>query len=338
MTRTTLAGLLMLATLCLALVSVAAPTKFMVTGYVQGRADDRIGSQGSPAASTFEIRRAYMYVRGTVDEHITGTLLLAMQPTVRVEHAYGEYASKPHMVRLGLVPLPLGYEIPLSSSRLITLERSQIVTDLIVKNKGTELFFFDRGLFYYYAPGKGINVSVAVVNGQPVENASGNEGMFTKDNNEGKPVLGRVGYTLKNGEVGVSYYNGTRNVAAANSKLTLYAADLQLNRAPFTVLAEVMKAKDGGIEKNGGYVTVAYRPAKWNLQPYARMDVEDANTNTPNTSFARLTAGAAYFLNPTSKVSLEYESINAGANFAGAAAPNGNQPHGRLTGQFQVIF
>jgi hypothetical protein len=337
MTRTSLVGWLMLATFCLALASVAAP-KFMVTGYVQGRAGDRIGSQGSPAVSTFELRRAYMYVRASVDEHVTGALLLAMQPTTRVEHAYAEYAAKPHMVRLGLVPLPIGYEIPLSSSRLVTLERSQIVSDLIVKSAGAEIYFFDRGLFYYYGTGKGINVAVAAVNGRPVENAGANEGTLTKDNNDGKPIVGRVGYSLKGGEVGASIYTGTRTVGGANSKLTLYAADLALNRAPFTLIAEAMKAKDGGVDKNGGYVTVAYRPADWNLQPYARVDVEDANADTPNNSYSRLTLGTAYFLNPTSKVSLEYETIDAGANFAGGAAANGGQPNGRLTGQFQVIF
>jgi len=279
-----------------------------------------------------------MYVRGSVDEHFTGTLLLAMQPTVRAEHAFAEYASKPYMVRLGLVPLPIGYEIPLTSSRLITLERSQIVTDLVVKNGGQDIYFFDRGVFLYYLPAKGLNVSAALINGQPVENSGGAEGLFTSDRNDGKPIVARVGYSIPGGEMGVSYYGGNRRVRVAapasdgSQRLTLYAFDLATNRGPFTIILEAMAATDGGIEKNGGYLTVAYRKAGSASQPYLRIDIEDQNTNAPNTNYQRLTAGYAYYLNPTSKVSLEFESIDAGANFAPG------QPNSRLTGQYQIIF
>ncbi|HOF86695.1 MAG TPA: hypothetical protein PLZ36_01150 [Armatimonadota bacterium] len=334
MTRVSLAVWL-LASLCLSLASPAAPTKWMVTGYVQGRVTDTL-DETPQTASTFQIRRAYMYVRGAVDEHITGTLLLAMQPTVRAEHAYAEYAAKPYMVRLGLVPLPLGYEIPLTSSRLVTLERSQIVTDLVVKNGGQDIYFFDRGIFLYYLPAKGLNVSAALINGQPVENSSGAEGLFTNDRNDGKPIVARVGYSIPGGEVGVSYYGGNRRVRTAASdgsqRLTLYAFDLATNRGPFTIIAEAMAGTDGGIEKEGGYLTVAYRKEGSASQPYLRFDIEDQDTAAPNTNYKRLTAGYAYYLNPAAKVSLEYESIDAGAAFAPA------QPNSRLTGQYQIIF
>jgi hypothetical protein len=332
MTRASLAALLLLASLCLSLVAVAAPTKWMVTGYVQGRVGDRLDDKGSPAVSTFEIRRAYMYVRGSVDEHITGTLLLAMQPTVRAEHAYAEYANKPCMVRLGLVPIPLGYEIPLSSSRLITLERSQIATDLMVKAGGTEIFFFDRGLYAYYLPGKGFNVSAGIANGQPVENNSAKEGTFTRDTNEGKPIVGRVGHAISGGEAGLSYYSGNRNIAGVPTRLTLYAFDLATTQGPLTVIVEAMGGKDGALEKQGGYVTAAYRKAGSASQPYLRLDMEDQDTDTPNNTYQRATLGYIYHLGPTSKLTAEYEMIDAGAAFAPV------QPNSRLTGQYQIIF
>lgn len=334
MTRSTLVGLLMLASLFLTLAAFAAPTKWMVTGYVQGRVGDRLDTQGSPTVSTFELRRAYMYVRGSVDEHVTGVLLLAMQPTTRVEHAYAEYANKPYMVRVGLVPIPFGYEIPLSSSRLITLERSQIVSDLMAKNAGTDIYFFDRGAFVYYLPGKGLNVSAALVNGMPVENSSAKEGAYTKDITEGKPIIARIGTTIPGGEAGVSYYGGNRIIPGATplNRLNFYAIDVETNRGPFTLLLEAMAGNDGLAEKRGGYLTVAYRKNGSNCQPYLRYDMEDQNVDTPNNNFSRFTVGNNFYLNPSTKLTLEFEQIDAGTAFAPV------QPDQRLTGQFQVIF
>jgi hypothetical protein len=340
--------------LVLSIPVIAAPTKYAFSGYVQARATDTFSNPaGATAVSTFQVRRAYAYLRASVDEHITGTLLLATVPDAHIEHAYVEYAAKPMMYRAGLVPVPFGYEAPISSSRLVTLERSQITTDLFTKNAGGQLYFMDRGAFVYYLPGKGINVSAAVVDGLPVNNGITTTASATNDNNENKPVVARVGYYIPGGEIGLSAFNGNRvttlatttltapvgggtvtstAVPAASTYLNAYALDLETQRGPLSLLAEAVKAKEGAVSKSGGYVTVAYRAKGSASQPYLRYDIMDANTDTPNNSFSRITAGYAYFLTPTTKLSGEYEMIDADTGFAPA------QPASRATAQMMVIF
>jgi hypothetical protein len=306
--------------------AMAAPVKFFVSGYVQGRISDRIGDQGTPANSYFDIKRASIYMRASVNEHVTGVLFVSGTPNARIEHAYAEYADKPYSARLGLAPVPFGYEAPISSSGLLTLERSQIITDLFIV---PGVLLLDRGLYGFYMPGEGFNASLGIVNGTPVND-------LTVPEKSGKVIVARLGHSISGGQIGASIYDGRREETVGNAAViadaTILGLDLQMKRGPWTILSELVDGEDNNIDKWGGYVTVGYRREGSPSQPYLRLDYEDQNENAGNDVFRRATVGYHYYLTPTSKLTAEYEAIDAKPGFSPA------QPEGRITGQYQIIY
>ena len=233
-----------------ALPAMSAPVKYFFTGYVQGRFSETFGEVGVGSAAvevpdTFEIRRAYIMLKATVDEHIGATVLVNAFNTNRLPtgevvgndlnllEAYGEYTAKPFSGRLGLSRIPFGYEVPLSSASLITLERSLILQDLVFP------FAFDRGIFGYYQQPQGLGVALAVTNGRTVNAAI--------DNNDRKNVIGRISYALKNnGTIGLSRYQGDN----PNTGATLDVNDLDIvyNFGPLLVLSELVNGQNGDLD------------------------------------------------------------------------------------------
>ena len=81
-----------------------------------------------------------------------------------IQEAYAEYIYDDFQTRAGMSRIPFGYEVPLSSAKLITTERSQIMQTQIYP------FWCDRGAFAYYLPSTGANVSLGITDGQPQDN------------------------------------------------------------------------------------------------------------------------------------------------------------------------
>lgn len=348
----------------LSLPSWSAPMKVMVGGYIQPRFTDTFGHPNGGATSTFLALRPSVLIRATDDEHIFAQLFVqgkGNEDTFQIQHAFVDYFDKAYRARLGLSAIPFGYENPVTSSKLITTERSQASNELIGG------FALDRGLFGYYLPGKEFNFSLGVINGQPVS--------VTRDNTETKNFVGRVGYTIPGGEVGVSAYVGKGLpyfalpvgytfpgvTNPANQTITFdetnrFGFDLQTKQGPFTILAEIISAQQEltvteiGIEPAdttksadqvvifsetatenpiGGYLTVAYRVPDTASEPYVRYDLLQRDIPGLSSDFNRITLGYIHWLSPTAKVQAEYEKIDDDLN-AGL--------DGRATLQYQVVF
>ena len=384
----TLRGTFLLALTLLILATVlviAMPTDWMVAGYVQGRFTQDSGpltvytpgtlpqplqaGMFTTPDNTFNVRRAYLVVHAKVDEHVgaqittcldwgTGPYLIgtgglgvtqhclnAPNTTVRpmILEAYGEYIYDDYQVRLGESHIPFGYEVPLSSSKLITTERSQVMETQLFP------FAFDRGLFAYYLPSKYFNVSAAVVNGVPLDDANT---FFDSVNTDKKNAMGRIGVLIPGGTVGVSYYDG-HNPYAPSLNFQYLGVDVEDKYGPFTVIAEGLRGNDGGgtnvnvydfptagnlpngtatipdTRPEGAYVTLAFQKPHSAAQPYFRYDIYTPDRESTDCYFHRDTVGVNYFLNPTSKVQLEYQAINDQEN---------PREKGVAVLQYQVIF
>lgn len=296
----------------LALPALAAPAIFAFNGYVQGRFSETIGA---PTPDSFEAKRAYVALRATIDPNYSAYLLVSGFNTVSVLEAYAEYTDAPFSARLGLSRVPFGYEIPLSSSRLITLERSEVIQDLVYP------YTFDRGVFAYYQPKSGFTGALALTNGEPVG--------IPRDDEENKTLIARLGHAIPGGQLGASIYNGREPGAGVTADLELVGVDAQWASGPFTVLSEYVTGSRGTADPNGGYLTVAYRQADSRLQPYLRYDSYDRDSNLPNRDFTRYTTGVNYFPNPATRLTLEYETFDDDLNAA---------LEGRITAQAQVSF
>lgn len=294
----------------------AAPMKWSLGGYVQARFNDQLGENAvvpdPKAPSTLLDTRPSLLVRATDEEHVFLQFFISSIPGTSPEfqHAFAEYQAKPYYVRLGLSPIPFGYENPISSCRLITMERSKISADLIGK-KG-----LDRGLFGYYLPGKGLNASVGIVNGEDYTASA--------DTNNVKNAVARVGYSIPGSEIGVSAIVGKD---AADATFNRYGVDLLTKQGDFTILSEYITGKSGAVKESGAYLTAAYKPASWIIEPYARYDF--ANTKDADKDYSRITVGGGYYLNPTSKVSVEFQSTSDDAN---------PDLDGNIAAQYQIIF
>lgn len=302
----------------------AEPVKWTIAGYVQGRYTNVLGeTPGVPdpvdQTDNFDIKRAYLVLRVAVDEH-TGAFLMAngynQNKAIELLEAYGFYTDGPYTAQLGLARIPFGYESPLSSAGLITLERSQVIQTNIYP------FGFDRGVFGYYTPAKGLRAAAAVTNGSLIN--------VSTDNNEGKNFIGHLGYPVPNGMIGASYYTGNKPGGTPDQQLRATGVDLQWKPGPFTVISEYLVGENAGADFRGYYVTVGYRKAGSATQPYIRYDVYDPDTDVAaDNDFSRVTLGANHFLNAKTRVTLEYEAIN-----------DDLQPDldGRVAFQYQVSF
>ena len=154
---------------------------------------------------------------------------------------------------------------------------------------------------------------------------------------QSKNGMGRIGYLLPGGTIGVSGYIGHNPAEAPgqNVKFNFIAADLEEKYGPFTLVSEGMRGSNGSTKPEGFYATLAFQGAGKATQPYLRFD-----NYTPDKDFVplasqlgnhyhRTTAGINYFLSPTSKFQLEYQAIDDEAN---------PRYKGQVVTEYQVVF
>ena len=334
----------LLAFVLLSLPALAAPMTWTLGGYIQPRFIDTLGPDQAP--TTFGDSRVAFIVRAKDNEHVLLQVFVASvskaagassttagnvpngNSTFQIQHAFAEYYQDTFHLRLGLVPVPFGYENPITSCMLITTERSQVSKVLFsaVGPSGSN-YSLDHGLFAYYLPTTGVNASLGVTNGQPVDAAA--------DTESGKTVVGRLGYFISGGQVGVSYYDGQRTspldtTAFTKVSMRRLGADLLTVQGPLTILGEYIAGTDGAVKSQGGYLTLAFQAANSPHQIYLRGDTYNPNLSpVKSTYYQRATLGYAYYINPTSKGQVEYQAIEDNNN------PN---MRGQVTVQYQIIF
>lgn len=328
----------------------SAPMSWTFGGYLQARFTDELGTE---TPSTFQDMRPSLLIRAfSEDQKVLGQMFL-QAPTgyspIEVQHAFAEYRTEPNFFRLGLMPIPFGYENPVSSSQLVTTERSKVSKALIevaptqltgnITSPGT--YILDRGFEYYYAKLdpktkliEGPNVSIAIVNGNPYT--------VTSDKNDTKNIVARIGYRrdgLKGGfvpvssfDVGASIYQGknanggTMNRYDVDTQATIPIGGNQLRLIGEGIVGKGNTTTAVGTKATGFYITGAYRVKSF--EPYARFDIFDPSTDAVGDNYHRTTGGVSYYFNPLSKVQAEYESID----------DQTSSLDGRFTAQYQIIF
>lgn len=300
------------------------------SGYVQPRLTITNGETGagpSDVPTNFDTKRVYLIFGARLDPRVSGRVILTGVPQFGVLEAFGSYTFSPTTeARAGIVGIPYGYEAGLSSSRLITTERSRAIQDKVYRE-----WSFDRGALVNYTPrGQAVGVSAGLVNGTPM--VAGVPG-GAADANDTKNFVGRASYPVRGGSVGVSLYDGK---TPGNATLNRYGVDLRTtvvgDRCTRTIIGEALVAKDGATKSNGAYLTLARQARGSNVQPYVRFDVYDPNTAAGNDYYTRWTLGANRFLsrvNPLTKFQLEYEIIDDSAD---------PRLDSRITAQYQVGF
>ncbi|HEX2950103.1 MAG TPA: porin [Armatimonadota bacterium] len=304
------------------LVSGHLQTRFVSTDY------DEVENDHS-TNSSFTVPRACIAVSKRLNRQIGVSALLHAVPNPHLMEAYAMYTTDVAEARFGLSRIPFGYEAPLSSAKLITLERSEVTRRLI------EPFAYDRGAYLTYRPDGPWSIAAGIVNGSTAQTST--------DPDERKNVTAHIQYTRDTLNVGASAYAGTLPTdtdacceqetdkpAGPPENAWRYGADAELIYGRLTAIGEVLIGDTGGITARGGYLTVAYHTPNNRYLPYCRVEQYDPNTAIDGDRFRRVTLGCRRYLSsPSARVSIEY-----------ALTDNRLHPkqNDSLTGQYEIIF
>jgi hypothetical protein len=214
-----------------------------------------------------------------------------------------------------------------ASQTLITLERSQVVSALLPVGR----YGYDRGVFGYYLPTKGLTFATGVVNGEDLDVAA--------DSNHGKNFVGRLAYRQQGKiDTGISFYTGTLAQRSASGAylgngviddVNRYGFDFLYTAGPYAVISEYLRGKNGSVDANGWYITGAYQKVGSRYQTYARYQQYDPNTDVGINNFKSWTVGESIYFAKFTKLTFEYESIDD------KIAPTFD---GKFTTQLQVTF
>lgn len=300
--------------------NVTSPnSELTIAGYVQVRADLTIDTginKGHSAGPTidFLVKRAYINLASDIDKKTRmGILLGHMSSDFTVLEAYGVYDLGKTTWRAGKYRNLYGYESSLSSARLVTLERSQIIQNLVYVP-----WSFDSGVFAEFkgkskAAGDSM-LCVAITDG---------EGFFSDvETDATKNVLIRGVKETKAATTGVNLFTGKAGAGvvgyAPGEGFTYFGVDMTGKKKDLTYIIEILGGKKGSTVVGGGYITLAKKKADSTLTKYARFD-----TYTNGSTNGVLTLGQSRQLSPTAKTTLEIGDLGGSET---------------LTGQYQTAF
>jgi hypothetical protein len=307
---------------------VEALNKLKVSGYLQAQyvddessVDELGGSAGTRNRNLFSVRRA----RVKFTYQATPTARFVLQPDitssgVTLKDGYVEliepWTTWKNTLTAGQFNWPFGFEIMYSSSSREMPERSRVVRTLFPGERDRGVMLAGLGMQERF------RYQVAVVNGTGTGRSD--------DLNEGKDVVGRVGYAFGPLDLGASLYRGTDLIAtAANARGVEFDKERQgLDFQWVTPLP--------GLGIRGEYITGKQAPAAgttrtesldvdgWYLyaiqnigtrhQLVARIDEYDPNTDANGDAVRTLGGSYIFHWDAHSKVMLAYETPKSEAN------------------------
>ncbi|MFH1823718.1 MAG: hypothetical protein ABH873_00610 [Candidatus Firestonebacteria bacterium] len=208
-------------------------------------------------------------------------------------------------IGVGRFTKPFGLQNPGSSYNLHTVNYAQVVSRLI----GSGSRDFGVRLIGNCA---GIDWTVAVINGNDggatvstATVANTVTGVVTTtvsstDSNIAKDIVARIGITpFENLTIGSSIYKDSSS-SEATSRV---GGNLKYEKTPIYIQVEYIYGKDGGLDRNGGYIEAGYSIEK--IQPIVRAEYYDGNASVEDSSEIMIAAfGLNYYINDSAKIQL----------------------------------
>jgi phosphate-selective porin len=278
--------------------------KVEVSGVLQTHFLQRFDSDddGETRPNRFRVQRARITFRGKVNRYISYDVMIdPRSPDISgvLRDAFFDVKKliPRHKLRIGQQKTEFGYENGRSSSRLYTVNRSE-VSDNLARGEAT---LRDKGIgllgSWPIAKGFRLEDAIAVVNGS---------GMNMPDDTKRKNLWGRVGVRYKGmgmvTRLGVSAADGDVNdegddpLDPADDFIFTFnrlGTDVQINHNRFRVNAEYVTGEndvDGEVEELNGYYVTLVGKTPWRLGPLVRYDTTDEDGDI----FRRWTFGAYY--------------------------------------------
>jgi hypothetical protein len=266
--------------------------------------------------NTFSFFRARLGVVGDVPYDISYYFLMEFGPFMAGEppymlDAFVTYTRYPFAnVSLGQFKYPFSMERNTSCSGLHTVMRSQVVENLVLDR--------DMGVLVLGTITEGLDYRFGIMNGS---------GLNTKDDNNGKDIVGRVIYKpIESLQLGGGFASGNSAPEVEGEKdntSTRYGAEFEVNYADFMVQGEYIYGKDegaysegggcgddpvikqGSVKRDGFFITALYA-TKWNLEPVFKYERWDPDTDKKDNMEHAYTFGLNYFMNDWTRLQINY--------------------------------
>jgi len=225
--------------------------QFKISGYGQVRWTSLPGS-----GSTFQLRRGRISLDGNIHKIASYKIQIEALNTPALLDAYlqlkpASYAN----FTFGQFKIPFSQENLISSSDLLTIERSQVVNSLVpgrdTGSNGRDIGA-DLSGSYNLSHSAGVDYAVGVFNGA---------GIDRKDDNNRKDFDARLAVRpFKGLSLAGDYYNGA--AGAAEVAHDRQGTEIAYTYRPLTLQGEFIWGRDGTIHEQGWYGLAAWRFSK----------------------------------------------------------------------------
>jgi len=286
--------------------TVIAGKPIKVSGYTQLRYRN-----AADINDTFDIRRARLDFKGDVTERFDYRLQADFAgSSAKLLDASIGYKVNPYLkLTAGQFKIPFSQENLISSPKLETINRSQIVealvargTDVIGNHNGRDIGIQASGSILpkedYYL----LDYAGGIFNGS---------GINTSDTNEQKDLVGRlVFHPLKDWSLGTSYYAGKYTLTSAPARKDdrdRIGAEFAYVKEPLSLKGEYIQGDDGATHKDGWYLQAGYFFIPKKLQGVFKFDTYDPNTRLSKNETDVYTLGANWFFNKWAFLQVNYE-------------------------------
>jgi len=278
---------------------VVAGKTVKFSGYTQVRY-----RQDESINDTFDIRRARLDFKSDVTERFDYRLQADFAGTSAklLDATIGYKVNPAAKLLLGQFKVPFSQENLISSPKLETINRSQVVEALVARGK--DVIGNQNGRDTGAQLGGTVNqfdYAVGVFNGA---------GINAADGNERKDLAVRLVYRPIDAlSLGVSGYNGryTKSTTEAAAVRNRTGLEFAYTPEPFSLKGEYIKGTDNSTNKDGWYLQAVYSFVPKTLQGVLKYDVYDADMSKANNESGVTTWGVNYFFNKWAFLQLNYE-------------------------------
>ncbi len=279
------------------------PIKFSGYTQVRYRQDESIND-------TFDIRRARLDFKSDVTERFDYRLQADFSGTSAklLDATIGYKFNPAAKLLLGQLKVPFSQENLISSPKLETINRSQVVEALVARGKdvignqnGRDTGAQVGGSFWQKEDAYLVDYALGVFNGAGINAADGNERKDLAVRLVFKPISAL--------SIGGSFYNGryTKSTTEAAAVRNRTGFEFTYVAEPLSLKGEYIKGVDSSTSKDGWYLQAAYSFVPKTLQGVLKYDVYDSDTGKANTESGVSTLGVNYFFNKLVFLQVNYE-------------------------------
>ncbi len=293
--------------------NILAGKPIKISGYTQVRY-----RTAADINDTFDIRRARLDIKGDITERFdyrTQVEFGGNSGPFLLDATVG-YKVNPYLkLTAGQFKIPFSQENLISSPKLETINRSQVVealvargNDVIGNQNGRDIGVQASGSFLKIQDNYLFDYALGVFNGA---------GINRSDTNEQKDFVGRlVAHPIKDLTVGGSYYAGRATLSTTPARperkqdRDRIGGEFAYVHDPISLKGEYIVGDDGATHKDGWYLQAGYFVIPKKLQGIFKFDTYDSDTKAKNNYTNVYTAGVNYYFNKWTFAQVNYELKN----------------------------